>query len=309
MARARNIKPGFFRNAELVELPVETRLLFPGLWVIADREGRLEDRPKQIKMEIFPADSFDVDCMLGQLSNAGLIIRYEVNGKRLIQIVNFLKHQNPHKDERASILPPCDENEAEHKETPCKPSASTVQTPCKPSASAEVVRLIPDSLLLIPDSPKPKSTPKSKPLQPASPTAPQKKMNGSAHPDETALQACCRETWHGYGLAYAERYGTPPVRNAKINANVKAFCQRVPEAEAPGIAAFFVRHNLAFYVQKGHAFGLLLADAEKLRTEWVTQKTITQTEARQADRTQAGGNVWSEVINEIKEKELANAIN
>ena len=31
MARARNIKPGFFTNDELVELPFATRLLFIGL--------------------------------------------------------------------------------------------------------------------------------------------------------------------------------------------------------------------------------------------------------------------------------------
>ena len=55
MARARNIKPAFFKNETLVELPVETRLLFIGLWTLADREGRLEDRPKRIKMEIYPA--------------------------------------------------------------------------------------------------------------------------------------------------------------------------------------------------------------------------------------------------------------
>ena len=61
MARARNIKPGFFRNADLAELPIEARLLFIGLWTIADREGRMEDRPKQIKMELFPADSLDCD--------------------------------------------------------------------------------------------------------------------------------------------------------------------------------------------------------------------------------------------------------
>ena len=52
MARARNIKPGFFTNDELVELPFATRLLFIGLWTIADREGRMVDRPKKIKMEI-----------------------------------------------------------------------------------------------------------------------------------------------------------------------------------------------------------------------------------------------------------------
>jgi len=51
MSRSRNIKPGFFRNADLVELPVETRLLFIGLWGLADREGRMSDRPKQIKIK------------------------------------------------------------------------------------------------------------------------------------------------------------------------------------------------------------------------------------------------------------------
>jgi len=39
MARSRNIKPGFFKNDHLVELPFEYRLLFAGLWTLADREG------------------------------------------------------------------------------------------------------------------------------------------------------------------------------------------------------------------------------------------------------------------------------
>ena len=92
MARARNIKPGFFRNADLVELPMEARLLFIGLWTLADREGRLEDRPKQIKMEIFPADSVDCDVLLVQLASTGMVARYEVDGKRYLQVVNFTKH-------------------------------------------------------------------------------------------------------------------------------------------------------------------------------------------------------------------------
>lgn len=106
MARARNIKPGFFRNAELVELPFETRLLFIGLWTLADREGRLEDRPKQIKMEIFPADQCDVGSMLDQLCASGFISRYEVDGDRFIEVLNFIKHQDPHYKEKASEIPP-----------------------------------------------------------------------------------------------------------------------------------------------------------------------------------------------------------
>lgn len=106
MSRARNIKPGFFRNADLVELPVETRLLFVGLWTLADREGRLEDRPRQIKMEIFPADSFDVGLMLSQLHSAGFINRYEVGTLKFIEVENFIKHQDPHYKEKASEIPP-----------------------------------------------------------------------------------------------------------------------------------------------------------------------------------------------------------
>lgn len=108
MARARNIKPGFFANESLVELPFSTRLLFIGLWTVADRAGRLEDRPKRIKMAVFPADDLDVDAALTELASAGFLIRYEASGAKFIQISAFDKHQHPHKDEKASIIPaPC----------------------------------------------------------------------------------------------------------------------------------------------------------------------------------------------------------
>lgn len=116
------------------------------------------------------------------------------------------------------------------------------------------------------------------------------------------------ETWAAYSEAYRRRYGVDPQRNARVNGQIAQFCQRVAANEAPAIAAFFVGHNASFYVGKGHAVGLLLADAEKLRTEWVTQRTITATQAQQADRTQANGNVWNKVIGEIKERERNEAI-
>lgn len=106
MARARNIKPGFFTNEALAELPMATRLLFIGLWTLADREGRLEDRPKRIRMELFAADDVDVERALDDLVRAGMVDRYEAEGVRVIQVVNFAKHQNPHPREAASTLPP-----------------------------------------------------------------------------------------------------------------------------------------------------------------------------------------------------------
>jgi hypothetical protein len=103
--RARNIKPGFFKNEELAEIDAAGRLLFVGLWCLADREGRLEDRPKRIRVEIFPYDSIDVGELLDELAERGFIIRYAIDGGRFIQVVNFLKHQTPHYKESPSVIP------------------------------------------------------------------------------------------------------------------------------------------------------------------------------------------------------------
>ncbi len=50
MARARNIKPGFFQNEELAELEPIDRLAFIALWTVCDYKGCLEYRPKRLKI-------------------------------------------------------------------------------------------------------------------------------------------------------------------------------------------------------------------------------------------------------------------
>jgi len=107
MARARNIKPALFKNELLGVADPFLTLLFQSLWCLADREGRLEDRPLRIKAETFPyRESLDVNGYLTELQQLGFILRYSVNGVALIQIINFKKHQTPHKTEKASELPP-----------------------------------------------------------------------------------------------------------------------------------------------------------------------------------------------------------
>ncbi len=105
MARARNIKPGFLKNEELSDLPPLARLLFAGLWMLADREGRLEDRPKRIKTECLPYDNCEIDDLLWQLHDKSFIIRYKVGETRFIQIPKFSDHQHPHANESASKIP------------------------------------------------------------------------------------------------------------------------------------------------------------------------------------------------------------
>ena len=105
MARIRSIKPEFFAHEELAELPALTRLAFIGLWGHADREGRLEDRPKRLKVAVLPYDDVDFDALLQELHNKEFIKRYEANGIRLIHIPALPKHQKFHVKEVPSTLP------------------------------------------------------------------------------------------------------------------------------------------------------------------------------------------------------------
>nr|DAT56339.1 MAG TPA: replisome organizer [Caudoviricetes sp.] len=114
--RTRDIKPGFYLNEDLAECSCWARLIFPGLWMLADREGRLEYRPKRIKAEILPYDGEDMAALIGELEAHGLVKRYEVDGKEYLWIPTFSRHQKPHPNEKASEIPPCPEADTTKKE-------------------------------------------------------------------------------------------------------------------------------------------------------------------------------------------------
>ncbi len=304
MARARNIKPGVFTNELLGTLPAEITILFIGLWCLADRDGILEDRPLRIKAEIFPyRENIDINGYLTVMERSGFIQRYSSGGKAYIFVIEFVKHQSPHHTEKAKGYPKPPEIK-DKLQSPLDNGETLV-----PSRSDSLIHGFTDSLIpdsLIADLPIPDSNPVSVASQPG------QKKNTTAKkkpPDETALQDACKKTWAAYSEAYRQRYTVSPIRSATENSQIKQFCQKVPAEESPGVAAFYVRNMNSFYVQKGHPVGLLLADANKLRTEWVTQKTITQTEARNGDRIQAQGDVWRQLIDEEREKENVRTVN
>lgn len=155
MARARNIKPSIMDNEDLADLEPLTRLLFVYLWMLADRDGRLEDRPKRIAAQALPYDrTADVGAMLDQLAHGGFIKRYTAGGVACIQISAFQKHQKPHGTEKDGELP--DENGMFTVNIRGKNGYATGETQLvdslltvkQPSDNA----LIPDSGFLIPDS-------------------------------------------------------------------------------------------------------------------------------------------------------------
>lgn len=138
-------------NDTLAEVEPLGRLLFAGLWCIADREGRLEDRPRRIKAEVLPYDDCDIEQLLEQLEQHAFVHRYQVGGEQYIQIINFSKHQNPHKNEADSVLP--GPEDAAFAQTPDKHNTSTVQVPDMHNTNpADSLNPHTDSLNMIPSS-------------------------------------------------------------------------------------------------------------------------------------------------------------
>lgn len=109
MARARTIKPAFFRNEEMSECTPFARLLFIGLWTLADRNGTLEYKPKRIRAELFPYDAVNVHDLAVELHGKKFLVMYESGEQWFIHIPAFTKHQRPHPKEPAGDFPqpPC----------------------------------------------------------------------------------------------------------------------------------------------------------------------------------------------------------
>lgn len=293
MARARNIKPSLFTNEILgVGHPLCT-LLFQGLWLLADRDGRLEDRPLRIKAEIFPYREADVDAMLHWLAHKGFIVRYLADGKAYIEVINFTKHQNPHKNEKESEIPSVSVG--------CITS-DIIGTRSELIGSAPADSLSSDSDLLIPDSLIPDVlNPDIKTLPVAEAPAPSNvQVLKPKQKPKTEAQIANTNTWDAYTIAYLERYGVEPVRNAKVNAQIAQLVQRLGADEAPQVAMFYVTINDSFFIRASHEFGLLVARAEGIRTQWITGRQVNAVTARQVESTQANLNAAQEAARNIR---------
>jgi hypothetical protein len=125
--RTRLLRPGFFENEELAALPPHARLLFEGLWLMADRAGRLKDRPPVIRATLFAFEpDVNVDLLLTMLHRSGFVQRYRGSkGVKCVQVVNFATHQHPHKREPHTTLPAARKSPGRAQE---KPGLSPVDT-------------------------------------------------------------------------------------------------------------------------------------------------------------------------------------
>jgi len=107
MARIRTIKPEFWVDDRMVDLQPVIRLLFIGLWNFVDDWGLIEFKPKRIKMQVFPADNWDVAPMLDDLISAERLRVVDSDQGPLLYVVNWTRHQvvNRPRDSRFTGLP------------------------------------------------------------------------------------------------------------------------------------------------------------------------------------------------------------
>lgn len=156
MARARNIKPSFFTNDDLSETNPLARLLFIGMWTIADFKGCFEYKPKRLKVQLLPYDDCDIEELVTDLEKSGFIAIYTVQGQNYIKVLNFTKHQNPHKNEResGSEIPDIDQQDIILEGNTLESNnLQNIEINREQDGTdrADSLNLIPDSLNLIPE--------------------------------------------------------------------------------------------------------------------------------------------------------------
>jgi hypothetical protein len=279
MQRIRTVKPELFKHDGLFDLEEETglpiRLAFIGLFTCCDREGRFKWRPRSLKINCLPFDEVDFSRVLHALATRGFVVKYATETGVFGHIPAFTAHQVINNRESQSVLPeptPANALDVTATRDPRVTHADTGEGKGREGKGKE-----------------------GKEVAHADACTTRKKKSDS----DEKMQAVCRETWIAYSDTYFHRYGTEPVRNAKVNSQVKQFCKLLPANESPFVAAFYVKHNNSFYIQKGHDFGLLVTDAAKLRMEWATNSPITATRARQNDRTQNNLSTAEQVKREL----------
>ncbi len=181
--------------------------------MLADREGRLEYRPKRIKAEVFPFDDLDVAALVAELQAHGLVKVYSVGCASYLWIVKFTEHQRPHQNETASTIPSYSSDD--------EGLATMVQSTC--DQGSKHFALNPSSL--IPSSHSLEYTPNSSP-EPGG----QKQPKPAKQPKEDRPSACPPEEWKKY-LRYSRGFHTDkasqlgaraPFTDAKVLEGAKA---------------------------------------------------------------------------------------
>lgn len=107
MPRIRTIKPSFWKDQKLGKMKRDVRLMFIGLWNLADDEGVIHADASIVRSELF---AFDEDLRvntiqgwLDQLTESRMIVPFTFNGEGYYVIRNFKVHQVINRPQESKI--------------------------------------------------------------------------------------------------------------------------------------------------------------------------------------------------------------
>lgn len=131
MPRIRTIKPEFWRNKQLANLPEFTRLLAIALLNYSDDEGFFECDEALIRGECFPyeIDVIRITVAVRELSGIGYVVIKEVGDKTIGMVTKFKDHQVVNKPKKSKLKCIFEGETKENTEVRDEYGTSTVRVP------------------------------------------------------------------------------------------------------------------------------------------------------------------------------------
>ena len=116
MARQRFIWPSIWEDLDVASLSRDERLLFIGLFSLADDQGRIEADPRYLKGNIFRYDEdLTVEQVRAMRDRIATVLHrsvqlYTVDGRDYIQLKRWRRYQRPQYPKPSNLPPPPDED-------------------------------------------------------------------------------------------------------------------------------------------------------------------------------------------------------
>jgi len=107
--RIRSIKPEFWASENMAALSRDERLVFIGLWSLADDEGRFRANPRYIAGQLLPYDEDGlvvVSRALARLREQAAVTLYEVDGSSYGLVTGWGRHQKIDRPSKSRLPDP-----------------------------------------------------------------------------------------------------------------------------------------------------------------------------------------------------------
>jgi len=313
-ARIRTVKPEIMSDEELWDLEVEANggepkaplyRAFQGLWMLADREGRFEWRPRRLGRQILPYWKGDFEEIMQFLERERYILRYEVGGQTYGIVRTLPKNQRFNNREPQSVLPeppantlgsddtPTDLSALEHAEANEKQDSSA-----RKRGTSAHQRNGKGKGNGSRGSGSGSGSGTGKGSDPSGGVKPPRGVGPTVGDKSPGARA-----FDSYARDWRQRYNAEPLADPKVRSQFMHLANRLPAAEIDHVPGFYVSLNKQEYVANAHPVGLLIRDIDAIRMQWSTGRRITQSSARDIDQRDGLGADYRKALEELEDEE------